>query len=173
MRGRNPLTRTTQTLFLLNALLVFIAEGPHLIPFRTQKLSPLAAMVLHWQQCGRVAQRQLFFTRTRVTKVIRVFLFLECADALRGPGVLPDTALRHSPCSWQALLESRAHPSSSKFASNGSAVSASSVVSRHLKAEVVCGEVQSSVQKTCQNETDYTHNMRENIIFHRSYNCLK
>ena len=41
-------------------MLVSIAVGVHLTPFRTQKLSPLAAMVLQIY-CERVARCQLFF----------------------------------------------------------------------------------------------------------------
>ena len=36
---------------------VVIATGPHLFPFRTEKLSPLAPMVL--RNSGRVGRRQL------------------------------------------------------------------------------------------------------------------
>ena len=44
-----------------SVLLVSLAAGPHLIPSRTQKLSPPAAMVVQWWHCGRVARCQLFF----------------------------------------------------------------------------------------------------------------
>ena len=38
-----------------------IATGVHLFPFRTEKLSPLAPMVLGEQSPGRVGRRRLFF----------------------------------------------------------------------------------------------------------------
>ena len=37
-----------------------MAEGSHLFPSRTQKLSLLAPMVLHWRRCGRVGHCQVF-----------------------------------------------------------------------------------------------------------------
>lgn len=40
--------------------MVSIAREIHLIPFRTQQLSLLAAMVLHAQACERVARRQSY-----------------------------------------------------------------------------------------------------------------
>ena len=44
-----------------------IAKGIHLFPYRTQKLSPSASMVLGWQRPGRVERRQIqslaFFVR--------------------------------------------------------------------------------------------------------------
>src|SRR5665647_100809 len=39
-----------------------IAEGSHLFPFRTEKLSPPAPMVLQGQPCGRVGRRRIFVT---------------------------------------------------------------------------------------------------------------
>jgi hypothetical protein len=38
---------------------VVIAEGSHLVPFRTQKLSPPAPMVLPWRRGGRVGRRRI------------------------------------------------------------------------------------------------------------------
>ena len=40
--------------------MVSIARVTHLIPFRTQQLRLLAAMVLHAQACERVARRQFY-----------------------------------------------------------------------------------------------------------------
>ena len=40
--------------------MVSIVREIHLIPFRTQQLSLLAAMVLHAQACERVARRQSY-----------------------------------------------------------------------------------------------------------------
>ena len=40
---------------------VAMAEGIHLFPFRTEKLSPLAPMVLGGQPPGRVGSRRLSF----------------------------------------------------------------------------------------------------------------
>ena len=37
---------------------VAMAEGKHLFPFRTEKLSPPAPMVLHGRLCGRVGRRR-------------------------------------------------------------------------------------------------------------------
>jgi hypothetical protein len=37
---------------------VATAEGSHLFPFRTEKLSPPAPMVLHGRLCGRVGRRR-------------------------------------------------------------------------------------------------------------------
>jgi hypothetical protein len=42
---------------------VAIAEGSHLAPFRTQKLSPPAPMVLPWRRGGRVGRRRDFFNK--------------------------------------------------------------------------------------------------------------
>ena len=44
------------------------SEGVHLFPFRTQKLSPLASMVLLLPGNGRVESRQAFFYLLRITK---------------------------------------------------------------------------------------------------------
>ncbi len=40
---------------------VTIAAGIHLFPFRTEKLSPPAPMVLQGRLCGRVGRRPFFF----------------------------------------------------------------------------------------------------------------
>ena len=50
---------------------VVIAVRSHLFPFRTEKLSSLAPMVL---QCGRVGSR-LLLSRASITKVVGAFLF--------------------------------------------------------------------------------------------------
>ena len=42
-----------------------IAEGSHLAPFRTQKLSPPAPMVLPWRRGGRVGRRRILFKKGR------------------------------------------------------------------------------------------------------------
>ena len=39
---------------------VAMAKGSHLFPFRTQKLSPSAPMVLGWTRPGRVGRRRNF-----------------------------------------------------------------------------------------------------------------
>ena len=39
---------------------VVMAKGKHLVPFRTQKLSPSAPMVLPWRRGGRVGRRRDF-----------------------------------------------------------------------------------------------------------------
>ena len=49
-----------------------IAVGFHLFPFRTEKLSPLAPMVL---QCGRVGRRLLSMKSLRFRKISEAFLF--------------------------------------------------------------------------------------------------
>lgn len=41
---------------------VTIAEGIHLFPSRTQKLSPQTSMVLGWQRPGRVDSRRILNT---------------------------------------------------------------------------------------------------------------
>ena len=46
---------------LLYILLVSMAVETHLIPSRTQKLSPPAAMVMQGRLCVRVARCQLYF----------------------------------------------------------------------------------------------------------------
>ena len=35
-----------------------VAEGQHLFSYRTQQLSPLAPMILHWRRCGKVGRRR-------------------------------------------------------------------------------------------------------------------
>ena len=50
-----------------------IAVGFHLFPFRTEKLSPLAPMVL---QCGRVGRRLLSMKSLRFRKISEAFLFI-------------------------------------------------------------------------------------------------
>ena len=42
---------------------VAIAQGSHLFPSRTQKLSPAAPMILHGKLCGKVGRRRNFFTQ--------------------------------------------------------------------------------------------------------------
>ena len=54
-----------------NPFQVVIAVRSHLFPFRTEKLSSLAPMVL---QCGRVGSR-LLLSRASITKVVGAFLF--------------------------------------------------------------------------------------------------
>ena len=44
-------------MFIMSPILVVIAPGFHLFPFRTEKLSPVTPMVLHTR--GRVGSRQL------------------------------------------------------------------------------------------------------------------
>ena len=51
---------------------VVIAVRSHLFPFRTEKLSSLAPMVL---QCGRVGSRLLSISEASITKVVGAFLF--------------------------------------------------------------------------------------------------
>ena len=55
-----------------NDIPVVIASGFHLFPFRTEKLSPTAPMVLHTR--GRVGRRQLF--QPRLKKFKRGFFVL-------------------------------------------------------------------------------------------------
>src|SRR3954452_4909069 len=57
---------------------VVIAAGAHLFPFRTEKLSPPAPMVLGGQPPGRVGRRRL----TQAGAASRLPLF--CARASRG-----------------------------------------------------------------------------------------
>ena len=57
-----------------NNLLVTIARGTHLFPFRTESLSPVAPMVLHLNWCGRVGSRQVFFSKPLSSR-IRALLF--------------------------------------------------------------------------------------------------
>jgi hypothetical protein len=52
---------------------VVMAEGPHLFPFRTQKLSPPTAMVLRGQLRGRVARCRGFFLRAPKNRSPRFF----------------------------------------------------------------------------------------------------
>ena len=51
---------------------VVIAVRSHLFPFRTEKLSSLAPMVL---QCGRVGSRLLSISEASITKVVGAFCF--------------------------------------------------------------------------------------------------
>ena len=51
---------------------VVIAVRSHLFPFRTEKLSSRAPMVL---QCGRVGSRLLSISEASITKVVGAFLF--------------------------------------------------------------------------------------------------
>ena len=43
--------------------LVAIAQGVHLFPFRTEKLSLVTPMVLHGRLCGRVGSCQASFNK--------------------------------------------------------------------------------------------------------------
>ena len=55
---------------------VAIASGFHLFPFRTEKLSPPAPMVLHTR--GRVGSRRLFLREARRAKVLRAsFVYMK------------------------------------------------------------------------------------------------
>ncbi len=47
-----------------------IATGKHLFPFRTQKLSPSAPMVLPWRRGGRVGHRRVSFFCARSLIVV-------------------------------------------------------------------------------------------------------
>ena len=69
-----------------NNLLVTIARGTHLFPFRTESLSPVAPMVLHLNWCGRVGSRQVFFSKPLSSR-IRALLFYGCTPNNEGPGV--------------------------------------------------------------------------------------
>ena len=53
--------------------MVAIASGYHLFPFRTEKLSPSAPMVL--QTRGRVGRRQLLDERTCICNKLRMQVF--------------------------------------------------------------------------------------------------
>src|SRR3954468_22390808 len=62
-----------------------IAAGVHLFPFRTEKLSPLAPMVLGGQPPGRVGRRRLF--RSRRAAFERLFVVLGRAQLVAPVGV--------------------------------------------------------------------------------------
>ena len=72
----------TVVLYLINSLLVckyvithyqvVIAVRSHLFPFRTEKLSSLAPMVL---QCGRVGSRLLLSRASEIFRNLRLFCF--------------------------------------------------------------------------------------------------
>ena len=64
---------------------VVIAVRSHLFPFRTEKLSSLAPMVL---QCGRVGSRLLSISEASITKVVEAFLF-SCSFAFLSPSFFP------------------------------------------------------------------------------------
>ena len=75
-------SRGTVVLYLVNSLLVckyviphyqvVIAVRSHLFPFRTEKLSSLAPMVL---QCGRVGSRLLLSRASDFERFLRLFSF--------------------------------------------------------------------------------------------------
>ena len=44
---------------------VIMAEGIHLFPYRTQKLSPHASKVLGWQRPGRIDHRRILLRAER------------------------------------------------------------------------------------------------------------
>ena len=67
-----------------NNLLVTIARGTHLFPFRTESLSPVAPMVLHLNWCGRVGSRQVFLSKPLSSR-IRALLFYGCTINEKGP----------------------------------------------------------------------------------------
>ena len=59
-----------------------IAEGSHLFPFRTEKLSPPAPMVLQGRPCGRVGRRRISVTEARDSRESRAFV----VSGMRGLG---------------------------------------------------------------------------------------
>ena len=61
--------------------------GDHLFPFRTEKLSPTAPMVLHTR--GRVGRRQLFYKPLSTDLLREAFL---CVSFLRGASSPEDDA---------------------------------------------------------------------------------
>ena len=69
---------------------VATAEGKHLFPFRTEKLSPPAPMVLPGKPGGRVGRRPLFSSEAPLE---RAGLFVVLPSRL-GSGIGPDGTLR-------------------------------------------------------------------------------
>ncbi len=67
-----------------NNLLVTIARGTHLFPFRTESLSPVAPMVLHLNWCGRVGSRQVFLSKPLSSRM-RALLFLGPPQTTKAP----------------------------------------------------------------------------------------
>ena len=65
-----------------------IAEGSHLFPFRTEKLSPPAPMVLPGRPGGRVGRRPSNVTKPRCASA---GAFVLSSGAARGPCTLADT----------------------------------------------------------------------------------
>ena len=60
------------------SILVTIARGTHLFPFRTESLSPVAPMVLHLNWCGRVGSRQEFLSKSSCVLCMQeLFAFIE------------------------------------------------------------------------------------------------
>src|SRR5215217_8016403 len=80
-----------------------IATGKHLFPFRTEKLSPFAPMVLGEQSPGRVGCRRI--TLARSPRGLRAFLLdnarveLRDADVLLRPFRADDAAAVAEACS--------------------------------------------------------------------------
>ena len=63
-----------------------IAAGVHLFPFRTEKLSPPAPMVLGGQPPGRVGRRRITFTRAAERAALRVSRM--AGMEIRGDGIV-------------------------------------------------------------------------------------
>ena len=61
-----------------------IAEGSHLFPFRTEKLSLPAPMVLQGQPCGRVGRRRICVTKARDSTESRAFV-VQTTRTTAGP----------------------------------------------------------------------------------------
>ena len=58
---------------------VIMAEGYHLFPYRTQKLSPSAPMVLGWTRPGRVGRRRI--PKESGVEILRFPIFLSSSMA--------------------------------------------------------------------------------------------
>ena len=78
------------------SILVTIARGTHLFPFRTESLSPVAPMVLHLNWCGRVGSRQVFLSKSScMLRMQELFAFIQSTFAKRCQ---PSSSL-HTPSS--------------------------------------------------------------------------
>src|SRR4051795_6366809 len=99
-RPHEEAVRPPRRLVGLDKLPVALAWGKHLFPFRTEKLSPTAPMVLGPHGPGRVGRRRSFFfdepPSGRLVCVRRTFAAVEqgVSPALPASGRRPDRAGR-------------------------------------------------------------------------------
>ena len=72
---RSPLTAHRSKVQYVTLIQVVIVSGFHLFPFRTEKLSPSAPMVLHTR--GRVGSRRFLRRKSPLENVPRDFFLIE------------------------------------------------------------------------------------------------